>query len=371
MKRILTVGLAYTGDPIEDVKFENLGLCRPSAARDKAAFPLYEYDVVAINPQSYTHFLFGEAGEFSDSPNELTDLKKKNNAYDLDSAFDEVDRQKELQAAIAAGTNVVWCLAEPKRMNFFGYRETHIGYVAPYVAEIVKRSALFAKKGRRMGRVDPSTPFVKYFDVLSQGGWSLCLANPDSGDRFTSVASTPEGYSLGGWIKVGKTLGWLLTPPSTPAAANQLILDALGLDKPSSVVGTYDGIFLSHTAADKPFVRRLREDLLGHGVPRVWIDEAEIEIGDSLMTKIEQGMKETRYIGVVLSPRSIDAPWVKKELEVAINREISGGQVVVLPLIYERCTLPTFLQGKLYADFTSPEKYEAELAKLLRRLRIR
>jgi hypothetical protein len=44
--------------------------------------------------------------------------------------------------------------------------------------------------------------------------------------------------------------------------------------------------------------------------------------------------------------------------------------VVVLPLLYEECELPEFLKGKLYADFSKPEEYEAVLGKLLRRLRI-
>jgi hypothetical protein len=61
----------------------------------------------------------------------------------------------------------------------------------------------------------------------------------------------------------------------------------------------------------------------------------------------------------VLSKKSIDAPWVKKELDVAMNREISTGEVVVLPLLYEECELPRFLQGKLYADFSKPEDYES------------
>ena len=59
-----------------------------------------------------------------------------------------------------------------------------------------------------------------------------------------------------------------------------------------------------------------------------------------------------------------------KELDIAMNREIASGEVVVLPLLYEECELPEFLKGKLYADFSKPEEYEAVLAKLLRRLRI-
>lgn len=368
MKRVLTVGVTYTGEKIEGVEIENLGLCQAGADKARAAFPLYEYDTIIINPQSYSHFLFGAEGEFSNEPNELGKLKRQNDSYDIDAAFDAADREKEMEAAIAAGATVVWCLSEPKRMNFFGYRETHLGFAAPKVAGLVKRSALLVKKGRRMGVIDHDSPFVRYFDVLAKTGWSLCLS--DAAEGLTSIASTPEGYSLGGHVVRGTTVGWLLTPPTSPEAENQLIRDSLALEKADPLHEKYHGIFLSHTGVDKPFVRRLRSDLLAHGVPRIWLDEAEIDIGDSLIAKIDEGMKLSRYIAVVLSKKSIDAPWVKKELDVAMNREITSGEVVVLPLLYEQCDLPEFLKGKMYADFSKPEEYEAMLAKLLRRLRI-
>jgi hypothetical protein len=367
-KRVLTVGLIYTGDAIDGAEIENHGLCRPTVAKDRAAFPLYEYDVIIIDPVSYTHFLFGKEGRFSNEPDELGKLKTQNDKYDIDTAFDRADRGNEMEAAIADRATVVWCLSEPKRMNFYGYRETHLGYVAPKVAALVVRADLLVKKGRRMGVIDPDSPFTRYFDVLSRTGWTLCLA--DEADGYTSIASTPEGYSLGGRLKLGSTVGWLITPPTSPEAANQLVRDSLALEKADPKREKYHGIFVSHTAADKQFVRRLRKDLLEHGVPRVWMDEAEIQIGDSLIAKIEEGMNETRYIGVVLSSKSIKASWVKKELDIAMNREIAGGEVVVLPLLYEKCDLPAFLRGKLYADFTEPDGYAEALAKLLRRLRI-
>lgn len=369
MRRVLTVGLTYTGGAIDGVEIENSGLCQPGVDRERAAYPLYEYDTIIINPESYTHFLFGRAGEFSNEPFELGKLKQQNDSYDIDSAFDAEDRQKEMEAAIADGATVVWCLSEPKRVNFFGYRETHLGYVAPGVASFVKRSDLLVKKGRRIRNVDPDSPFTGYFEAISRtGGWTLCLSNP--AERYTSIAATPEGYSLGGKLMLGTTAGWLLTPPTSPEAANQLVRDSLALEKANPVHEKYHGIFLSHTGADKPFVRRLRADLLERGVPRAWLDEAEIDIGDSLIAKIEEGMKVSRYIAVVLSKKSIDAPWVKKELDLAMNREIAGGEVVVLPLLYEECELPEFLKGKLYADFSKEEDYKAALNKLLRRLRI-
>lgn len=369
MKRVLTVGLEYSGEPIDGVEFETLGLISVKADKDRSAYPLYEYDVIVINPQSYSHFLFGAAGEFSGDDNELGKLKKQNGKYDLDSAYDGSDREKEMNAAIEAGATVVWCLAEPRRMNFFGYRETYLGYAAPEVKAIVKRGDLQVKKGRRISSIHES-PFEHYFEALSTSGWTLCLSAEDV-KGFESVALTPEGYSLGGKVSATSAKGWLVTPPTSEESTNRLILDALSLEKENLRHEKYHGVFLSHTSADKPFVRQLRDDLKAHGVSRVWIDEAEIEVGDSLIAKIDEGIKQTPYIAVVLSSNSIKAPWVKKELNIAINREISQGRVVVLPLLYEKCEIPAFLSEKLYADFTSDEQYEESLQKVLRKLRIR
>lgn len=142
------------------------------------------------------------------------------------------------------------------------------------------------------------------------------------------------------------------------------------MDEGDVIRHRYEGIFLSHTSEDKPFVRKLKSDLEAHGVKRIWIDEAEMLIGDSLTKKVDEGLTRTKYIGVVLSPRSIKSKWVQKELEIAMTREIDSDEVVVLPLIMEECKLPSFLQGKLYADLSGPEKYGDSLQKILRRLRI-
>ncbi len=83
----------------------------------------------------------------------------------------------------------------------------------------------------------------------------------------------------------------------------------------------------------------------------------------------EEGLKKTKYIGIVLSPRSIKSSWVERELDIAINREISTGEVAVLPLLYEKCDLPAFLKGKMYADFTSATDYDEGIQKILRRLK--
>ncbi|KFJ11625.1 TIR domain protein [Delftia acidovorans] len=123
-------------------------------------------------------------------------------------------------------------------------------------------------------------------------------------------------------------------------------------------------IFLSHTYTDKTFVRKLAADLEAHGI-RYWLDEAEIKVGESLIEKIRQGLDEVDYVAAVLSPNSIASPWVQRELDVAMNQEISGRKIKVLPLIYRKCDLPGFLLGKFYADFTNDSEYHLGLKRLV------
>jgi len=366
-KKVLLVGLDYSGPNITDVEIETLGLCRPEVDEDRAAYALYEYDLIIINPQSYSHFIFGSASEFSESKSELSSLKQQNNSYDLDSVFDYHDRSKELKAALKNGCRVIWLLAEEKREQFFGYRKVWISYLNEQVEKLVSRNDLYKKKSRQLTVTEDGSKLKPYFEQVAKDGWRLCLDAPPGIHRC--LAQTPENYDLGLEIDLGENVGWLLTPPRSNEAITALLQCALELDEDDVLHHKYDGIFLSHTSEDKPFVRRLKESLENHGVTKVWLDEAEIQIGDSLIKKIDEGLRMTKYIGVILSPRSIKSNWVEKELEIAMNREIGTGEVVVLPLVMEECDLPTFLQGKLYADFYSPEKYDESLQKLLRRLR--
>ena len=55
------------------------------------------------------------------------------------------------------------------------------------------------------------------------------------------------------------------------------------------MVSSSTSIFLSHNSQDKPFVRELARDLEAHGI-RVWLDEAEINVVDSLIEKFSEGI---------------------------------------------------------------------------------
>jgi hypothetical protein len=368
MKNVLLVGCTYGGDPIPDTTIDVLGLCRASIDKSRSAYALYEYDVIIINPQSYSHFMFGVATPHSESNSELWDLKAEDNRFDLDTAYDQYDRTQELSAALEQGTRVIWLMAREKHIKFFGRRSIYSGYANDVAKMVADSSILYEKKSRRLTTTDEVGEFLPYFDRLKSDGWGICLDT--HGSHIDSFANTPEGYTLGGKVVVGSSQAWMLTPPTSQEATDVLVRCALGLDPTSVPRSAYHGVFLSHTSADKPFVRNLKARLEAQGVRDVWLDEAEILVGDSLTKKIDEGLRKTKYICVVLSAKSVKSPWVERELEIAIHREISTGEVVVLPLLYEQCDLPLFLVGKLYADFTSPDSYDEGVGKLLRRLKV-
>lgn len=128
-------------------------------------------------------------------------------------------------------------------------------------------------------------------------------------------------------------------------------------------------IFLSHCHPNKPFVRQLAKDCEINGVS-VWLDEAELLIGDSLIEKIQENIDKSKFFAIVISKDIQNSTWVKNELKQAIEIEIREDKVKVLPIFLEKTEIPGFLRDKLYADFTgwptNKEQYKRSLELLIR-----
>ena len=127
-------------------------------------------------------------------------------------------------------------------------------------------------------------------------------------------------------------------------------------------------IFMCHSSVDKPFVRRLAGQLGAYGI-KCWIDEAEMNIGDSLFHMIGKAIDSSDFLAAVLSAASIESRWVRKELEIALAREISQDKVVVLPILAETISetqVPPFLRSKVWADFSREEGYPSALMKVVK-----
>jgi len=90
----------------------------------------------------------------------------------------------------------------------------------------------------------------------------------------------------------------------------------------------YD-VFISHASEDKEsFVNELYGELVHLGL-RVWYDSACIEWGDSLRTKIDQGLSNSKFGIVVLSRHFINKGWTQYELEGLFNIEMTNGKTIL------------------------------------------
>ena len=95
----------------------------------------------------------------------------------------------------------------------------------------------------------------------------------------------------------------------------------------------YD-VFISHSSEDKEyFVRPLAVELQDLDV-KVWYDEFELKLGDSLRRSIDKGLRSAKYGIVVLSTSFFKRNWTQYELDGLVNREMNGLKVI-LPIWHE------------------------------------
>jgi len=124
--------------------------------------------------------------------------------------------------------------------------------------------------------------------------------------------------------------------------------------KPIELHGSLDKIhpYIMAVGLEQAFLQsllvKLAKDLKRIGV-NVWFDKWEIRVGDSITWKIEEGIRENEFLGIVLSPESLSSEWVKSELGAAWSKQMKTKKIVVLPILYRECNIPLFLADRKYS----------------------
>ena len=127
-------------------------------------------------------------------------------------------------------------------------------------------------------------------------------------------------------------------------------------------------VFVSHAHDDKADVAAPLASLLLAAGLRVWIDDAEISVGDSLNERINQGLAGTRFGVVILSPAflSPSRSWTRNEVAALLARE-SGRTKRVLPVLHGlsvdelKTTLPVLADRKCLTTAAGLETVAAAL----------
>lgn len=90
----------------------------------------------------------------------------------------------------------------------------------------------------------------------------------------------------------------------------------------------YD-FFISHASEDKDEIVRELAKALNESGFEVWYDEFQLKIGDSLRKKIDQGLINSKYGIVIVSPSFIKKNWTEYELNGMVAREMNGHKVIL------------------------------------------
>ncbi len=94
-------------------------------------------------------------------------------------------------------------------------------------------------------------------------------------------------------------------------------------------------VFICHASEDKAVVASpLAAALRARGV-LVWIDETELMLGDTLRRTIDRGLANCRFGVVILSPSFFKKDWPQWELDGLAQREMTGGRIVILPVLHD------------------------------------
>lgn len=109
-------------------------------------------------------------------------------------------------------------------------------------------------------------------------------------------------------------------------------------------------VFICHNREDKPVAERICEELVKAG-HETFYDKWDIRPGDSFIEKISEGIAGSSYLLILLSKHSVNSSWVKKELEIALAKQIKTNHLMVIPCLLEDCDIPVFLESISYADF--------------------
>jgi hypothetical protein len=102
-------------------------------------------------------------------------------------------------------------------------------------------------------------------------------------------------------------------------------------------------IFVSHSSKDKKAAAQLASDLNFCGID-VWLDQWELQIGQSLADELARAMNESRYIAILITANYNKSVWTKAEYKKALSREQKEERTVMLPILLGEAELPEFIE---------------------------
>ena len=124
-------------------------------------------------------------------------------------------------------------------------------------------------------------------------------------------------------------------------------------------------VFISHRKVDAVPAEQLANGIK-HAGHAVWFDEWEIDIGDSIVARVAEGLEGAHYLVLCFSSSGL-SDWVNREWMSTLARQLSGCNVKVLPILLTGGKAPAILADIKSADLVSD--WSNGLSELLKAIR--
>ena len=131
-------------------------------------------------------------------------------------------------------------------------------------------------------------------------------------------------------------------------------------------------LFLSHNGADKPWAERLAVAVEAdrNGPPlKVFFDKWDILPGSDVPAELENGLQNSRYIGLILTQEALSSDWVALERSTAIYRDPGARRRSLIPLLRRDCPIPDMLARLNRIDFRCEQDFTTGVSALVGLLR--
>lgn len=86
-------------------------------------------------------------------------------------------------------------------------------------------------------------------------------------------------------------------------------------------------VFLSYAPKDRSWARKLASRLEAEGL-QVWFGERELLPGDNWAIRAGEALAKSDAMVVLLSPDSVESPWVRNEIQYALGSTQFRGRLV-------------------------------------------
>ena len=117
-------------------------------------------------------------------------------------------------------------------------------------------------------------------------------------------------------------------------------------------------VFVSHASYDKWIAQVICEKIESLGV-KTWRDDRDIDGGDKIPEKIKQAIASCSELAVLLTPQSIDRPWILVEIGAAWGQDKR-----IVPLFYhvETERVPDVVRENRGFHLNEIDQYLSDLA---------